>query len=77
MKLDPKTVAVTHIYDGEEVVDALTVGGSQAVWIATFGCPRLAGQFARMLELLGDIDVPMPDRRQYVAKRKLVATVGR
>lgn len=73
MKLDPSTVAVTHIYDGEEVVDALTMDGADSVWIATFGCARLAAQFVRMLQMLGDIDVPAPDSRMYVGKRKLTS----
>lgn len=77
MKLDPKSVAITHIYDGEEVVDALTLDGKTQVWLATFGSARLAAQFVRMLQLLGDIDVPEPDRRMYVGKCRLVNTVGR
>lgn len=77
VKLDLKSLSVTHIYAGEEVVSALTEDGETDVWVATFGCARLAARFVRVLQLLGDIEVPAPDRRQFVGKRKQVATVGR
>lgn len=70
MKVNAKTAAVTHIYDGEEMVSALTMDGQDNIWLATFGCARLAAQFVRILKMLGVIDVPVPDYRQFVGKSK-------
>jgi hypothetical protein len=45
VRVSPSTLAVTHIYDGEEVV---TGGHDGQVYIATFACEKAAAAFVSL-----------------------------